>query len=895
MHNKPIVCAIVVAASVTLAASWSTNATPATSKKTPATDVCFGGPPQVVLGTVGPLGQHGVTGRWRNTLFQVVDGLLLWSANRDLLQIDLTTLVPSARRLKRPMILVAAHGGEALGIEEMNNRTFGGDLFAVDLRTGEERTVLAGGPEQRFFPYQFDGDDLYFIRGPYNVHSNVGDKGATFNRLHHGRGEPEFLGFEPHGTYTSFRVDHGFVYWNREMGKDAFELSRKALAADAPVERLASTTMLHVPFALAHGRVYYLDDGLLSSVPIDGSKPATVISASAGIGATNLLVDHKCLYWTNQKGIVRTRPDGKGTPEIVADADTYRGGAIATDGTFLYWHDPTHNRFLRAGRDSRSLQPRPVVLAKPVDLHEQPPDGVAAGSSVAVGDGWGCARVFGWNQANWQCWGADFVPSDAPHVRAKSVPWLSSAELPVGPDRLCFLNKRSDLCWPWPIFAQQRPSDLPEVQEREGRGSTESRDGQLLVGGTFACTIQYVGSERMLKCSGDNSYGQLAEGEQPEMTEPWYGWHGAMGTWHGCVAARGKEPPYCWGRGDGGQLGFETSETCAVAGRRIPCSKSLHKASISVGGMSRLFAGDMFTCGVSGSPRRLLCWGASHDGWIGGTACPSELRKAWPVHAGFTPAPQATCSRAPVEIPALKGVENDLSVGPRGACGIVDKHIRCVGAIRTPSIEVSQVRVSPGAHASACGIAGTNVLCWGDGYSPAGNPSLAVPVAFATTQPLTAVVDFPPPAGTQWPQDRLIYRGCSDPTVPLPKCPPGTTGKPWSELASEAVELKGKTVSVRDRLLVAPIAWEETKWQTRGNNDAFEYHTRPLVLGEGDVPLRLGGDRPRFACGGDASRLCCKTQAFGQTVVASGVLSGANSYGWVLRSAEICEVPNEGN
>jgi len=36
---------------------------------------------------------------------------------------------------------------------------------------------------------------------------------------------------------------------------------------------------------------------------------------------------------------------------------------MATDGTFLYWHDPTHDRFLRAGRDNRSLPPRPVVLA----------------------------------------------------------------------------------------------------------------------------------------------------------------------------------------------------------------------------------------------------------------------------------------------------------------------------------------------------------------------------------------------------------------------------------------------------------------------------------------------------------------------------------------------------
>jgi hypothetical protein len=40
---------------------------------------------------------------------------------------------------------------------------------------------------------------------------------------------------------------------------------------------------------------------------------------------------------------------------------------------------------------------------------------------------------------------------------------------------------------------------------------------------------------------------------------------------------------------------------------------------------------------------------------------------------------------------------------------------------------------------------------------------------------------------------------------------------------------------------------------SRGDGDASEYHTRPLVLGEGDSPLRLWGDRPRLTCGGDAS------------------------------------------
>ncbi len=848
---------------------------PAPVAKSAGDGLCFGGPATDVVTGMGLLPSRHGGWHWERPPFLVAEGKLMWAIDSFVTQVDLQTLATSSKRLSRPMILETMRNGEAIGVEDSHEQTFGGDLFAANLATGAERTVLPGGVSQRFSLYAFDGPDLYYIRGPYDATSRPGDKKSSFFRLRGGKGEPEFLGYEPQGIYTAFRVDHGFVYWNREVAPDVFELSRRALALDSPITKLASTKERHIALAVANGRIYYLDQGGLFSVPVAGGRSPTQHLAATGPLSTDLIVDQACAYWATPQTIKRLRLDGRGSPEIVADEASYQGGAMATDGKLLYWFDQEHHKFVRVGRSTSVVPPRPALVAKPVELPWQPPDQPGRGSTVAVGDGWGCARVFGWDQAHWQCWGADLVKSTAPAARAETVPWLSATELPVGPDKLCFLSQRRDVCWPWPDFAKARPDNLPEVQKREGRGSAEARDGQLLVGGTFACTIQYVGSERMLQCSGDDSFGQLARGDQPDMLDEW---RGTVGTWHGCVVSRRGTDVYCWGRGDGGQLGYRPSESCKVAGRKIPCSKSPRKVAVPLKAVERLYAGDMFTCATVYAAQKMnvLCWGASRDGWFGDAACNQALRKAWPTGKGFVSAPNATCSATPVEVPALAGALGARSAGPRGMCAVVDGHIRCVGAIPTPSIEVTEVKVSQGTTASACGIAGAEVVCWGEGYSPADAPSKPVAIELAATKPASAVVDFAPPAGTKWPNDHLIHRGCSEPPKPLPACAADSKGEPWSSLISAAA--KGKAVSVRDRLVVGPVDRDDNR------------RSRHIVGGEGDNPLRLIGSRGRFNCMGDESRLCCLTPALGQLVVATGELIGSKQGGWLIKDADVCEV-----
>jgi len=69
------------------------------------------------------------------------------------------------------------------------------------------------------------------------------------------------------------------------------------------------------------------------------------------------------------------------------------------------------------------------------------------------------------------------------------------------------------------------------------------------------------------------------------------------------------------------------------------------------------------------------------------------------------------------------------------------------------------------------------------------------------------------------------------------------------------------------------------------------YHERrPIVLGAGPSPLRLWDNSGKFACTGDESRLCCGAPAFGQTVIATGILTGSARHGWGLKDATLCEL-----
>ena len=901
--------------------AWSAKVAPTGGGE----NACFGGPAQAVTQREITQGPDDPDSKG----LLAVPGRVVWRLG-DLLQtIDLST---GRADQANDIVLKATDPTEAFGSSVDWQPRTRYKLVAVNYQTGKRRIVLDDQQDPWLYEDSqvvLDGDFAYFSgssgpgeRCPYQ---------AFYRMRRDGTGQPERLGSEPCGTSTPFLIEDGYVYWSQNDEKGPSALWRRPIARDSQSQRLTVTQAHHLPLALGRGRLFYIDAGRILSVPLDGSAPPTEhIRGLDPRADAKLLVDRDCLYWTTGHSIMRANLGSQAAPkaEMIADEANYHGGPIATDGQQLYWVDQIHHHLLRVGRSGDVRLPRPTLLARTGEVSQSPVDGPDA--TLVVGDGWGCAHVLGWREPTLQCWRAQ---AGAGPIKAKPVPWRSPPDVQAGPDRLCYLDRTHPKCWPWPDFTRERPEGVPQAQ-----GKT---DPQVLVGGSFACAAQNAARGKLeMKCEGDNTYGQLAQhglagigeysDEQIAMhklggfgfaMEPW-----ALGTWHGCLGRRLS----CWGRGDAGQLGFAPQEKCQTPTGQVPCSRDVRPAAAAPEGPHRIYAGDMFTCAASNLWTAFSCWGASRDGWFGSQACPPALREAWPTLGASVKAPNAKCSASPASIPEFDryraehncNTEGDreppvgcreygwprYSVGPRGACMLTWGALHCVGAIATPTGAFDKVVVGPGAKASACGLAQGQVLCWGEDYSPAGRPG--TPVAIAFEQPPTAVVDFPAPAGTTWSAKHLIHRSCGRIPLAFPKCP-AATGEPWSALAPKAAELRGKTVSVKDRLIVGShpknspeadgrhcdLKWKnpmvgplgnEAHYPGTGGTGCYK-EGRPIVLGAGESQLAFAEDAPAFDCIGDESRLCCGAQAFGQTVVAQGVLDGSNQRGWVLKSASVCE------
>jgi hypothetical protein len=509
-----------------------------------------------------------------------------------------------------------------------------------------------------------------------------------------------------------------------------------------------------------------------------------------------------------------------------------------------------------------------------------------------VGDGWGCAELGAEGpEPSYACWVApllDAGPEGPPASgRATLVPWLTVAPVATA-DRLCAPVGREVKCWPARAFMRERPADLPEPRVWRQR-----RHAHIWASSNIAC----VEKEGALACHGDDDFGQVTGSTLRPLDKGWP-FPLALGRSHVC--ARNGLHVECWGRGDHGELGFRSRETCQAGERDVPCSRKpepVDAPSRDDDGVPLLVAGDLFTCAIW--HEFVECWGASRDGFFGkASACSPELKRAWPTLSLPVPAPRAACSSVPVKIPGLRlnGVAH-LSAGPRGLCGATfEDGSRCVGAIAAPP-RVERVTVSLGDEPGACGIKDKTILCWGHGYSAAGTKA---PIRIFVEQPERSdapVLDH----RANWDENCQIRRPCARRTETLKACAPGPAAKPWIEFARTDARQSGHSVRVSGRLAVGPGAGtgaacgkfdpastrpappdEPTPCCDRGDSWA------PVVLHSGDDTLRLDG----FDCRGDGSRDCCNVAATDQAVIASGTLvweAERTEPGWILRDPVLCE------
>ena len=309
--------------------------------------VCFGGRPEVFLDEVHSSAMTNPRGR----TFIVVEGRVLWQWEGGIEQVDL------ASGQRDPVgylsVLKAADRREAFAWT-WSHSSPGSLLLAIGPRNAEEprRIVVEeidGQASPRDSSLAIDGDFIYFASEPLPR-----QPGGLFRVPLHGTGLPEKIADTPAGNGIPLIVERPYIYWSQNGA-----LSRRRIAPVGATLQLTFTKDARVPMALHRGRLYYLDNNSLFSVPLDGSTPPAehVTGLDADRDAT-VLADHDCLYWTTKTAIMRAklcRP-GQLKPELIADRFTYDGSPIGTDGKHLYWIDEGRQHLMRAGRSRWHLR-----------------------------------------------------------------------------------------------------------------------------------------------------------------------------------------------------------------------------------------------------------------------------------------------------------------------------------------------------------------------------------------------------------------------------------------------------------------------------------------------------------------------------------------------------------
>jgi alpha-tubulin suppressor-like RCC1 family protein len=382
--------------------------------------------------------------------------------------------------------------------------------------------------------------------------------------------------------------------------------------------------------------------------------------------------------------------------------------ATTNDGAIFCWGDDHYGQ-LGTGHD--------VVRTLPATL------ALSAGQ-VSAGGAHSCAvgRATGpGGTAGFVCWGSDRagqLGDNGDDDRSLPAP----IELPLLPGGVsagtlhsCVVDSSAALwCWGRGSSGQLGPGHLVDTPFPIEVALPTGADQATAVasGGTHTCVLvnpaDGLGGE--IFCFGDNSYGQLGDGTLTSRPTPALVPLGPTGARVKQVTAGGGHTcaidvtgqPWCWGRGDSGQLGDGVE-----ANQPTPTPVSLPNGS----SVQSLSAGGAHTCAVD-QAGGVWCWGADDRGQLG---------------LGDAGAGAVTNVDAPAAV-ALPAAATGISAGGSHSCASLgDASVWCWGANdsgqlgdgttidrATPArVAGASGAVSAGTLHSCASSAGHAVACWG--------------------------------------------------------------------------------------------------------------------------------------------------------------------------------------
>jgi alpha-tubulin suppressor-like RCC1 family protein len=401
--------------------------------------------------------------------------------------------------------------------------------------------------------------------------------------------------------------------------------------------------------------------------------------------------------------------------------------AATGDGAVFCWGDDHYGQL---GTGHEVVRPRPATVA-------------ISARAVAAGGAHTCAigrdPVPG-GADGFFCWGSDQagqLGDNNDEDRSLPAPieqrMLVPATIAAGAQDSCAIDASAVLwCWGRGGSGQLGPGHMVDTpfQIQVPLPSDATQATAVANGDAHTCVLvsprDGLGGE--IFCFGDNRYGQLGDGTLTSRATPALVSLGTSGVRAAAITAGGghscaidvKGQPWCWGRGDSGQLGLGTAAVQATAAAQTTPAPVTLPGGATVRALS---AGTAHTCAVDQSGG-VWCWGADDRGQLGLGAAGPDV--ATPTAVSSLPSASASAN-ANANASASAAATSVAAGGAHSCASLGDTSVWCWGAndsgqlgdgttVDRPlptKVAGAAGTVTAGALHSCAATAAGVVTCWG--------------------------------------------------------------------------------------------------------------------------------------------------------------------------------------